>query len=167
MEHLCLLHVSTSARGRADGILRYHGLRLQVHVPMHARIVEGWCWSHVTHVLWSHGPDHVRILKRQRGKCFTFTYITHTECICSSSVCFTFRLASLQFPPTLSKATFYCFKLEGFPSDNTNPHLFLLMGKTNTAAGSTQWLSVLLFFDLYVETSQLNFNDFLDNACQL
>lgn len=65
MEHLCLLHVSTSACGWSNRILRYHGLRLQVHVPMHAGIVpvwwEGWRWSHVTHVLWCHGPDHVRI----------------------------------------------------------------------------------------------------------
>lgn len=60
MEHLRLLHVSTCAGSGADGILRYHWLRLQVHgiVPV------GWEWrrgSHVTHVFWCHGSDHVRI----------------------------------------------------------------------------------------------------------
>lgn len=60
MEHLRLLHVSTCTGSGADGILRYHWLRLQVHgiVPV------GWEWwrgSHVTHVFWCHGSDHVRI----------------------------------------------------------------------------------------------------------
>lgn len=62
MEHLCLLHVSASARGRTKGILWYHGLRLQVHGVVPVRW-KRWCWSHVTHVLWCHGPDHVRIWK--------------------------------------------------------------------------------------------------------
>lgn len=60
MEHLRLLHVSTCAGRGPDGVLRYHGLRLQVH-----GVVPVWwewrCGSHVTHVFWCHGPDHVRI----------------------------------------------------------------------------------------------------------
>lgn len=61
MQHLRLLHVATSAGGGTDSILRSHRLRLQVHVPMHAGVVEGGRWGHVTHVLWCHSPDHVRI----------------------------------------------------------------------------------------------------------
>lgn len=60
MEHLRLLHVSAGAGSRSDGVLRYHGLGLQVH-----GVVAVWReWrrgSHVTHVLWCHGPDHVRV----------------------------------------------------------------------------------------------------------
>lgn len=65
VEHLRLLHVPAPARGRAHGILRYHGLGLQVHVAVHAGIVaerrEGRRRRHVTHVFWCHGPDHMRI----------------------------------------------------------------------------------------------------------
>lgn len=39
MEHLCLLHISTSTSDWSNRILGYHGLRLQVHVSMHAGIV--------------------------------------------------------------------------------------------------------------------------------
>ena len=65
MQHLRLLQVSGAPGDRADRVLGDYGFGFQVHVPVHAGIVavwrQRWRGSHVTHVLWCHGPEHVRI----------------------------------------------------------------------------------------------------------
>ena len=84
----------------------------------------------------------------------------------------------VQFPPTLLKGTLHCFKLEGGPSDNTNPHLFTNGQDQHSGKKYTMTLNAVLF-KLRVETSHWNTgpffvealemkfkwrNDFLDNA---
>lgn len=90
VEHLRLLHVAAPARGRTDGVLRYHGLGLQVHGVVPVRR-ERRRWSHVTHVLWCHGPDHVRICETGKEReVYTLTReVSHGRATRSFRVVFT------------------------------------------------------------------------------
>lgn len=68
MEHLTLLQITAPTAGWTNRVLRNHGLRFQVHVPMYVGIVavgwQGWRSGHVTHILRRHGPKHVRVYEK-------------------------------------------------------------------------------------------------------
>lgn len=160
MEHLRLLHISTSISDWSNRILWYQGLRLQVHVPMHAGIVpmrwEGWRWSHVAHIFWCHGPDHVRVWKKNGENVLHQSSAFRAQYYFCDSTSFFFSF--FQFFPTSDKNFLFIYyvTMNECPSDNITLLKYYIIAFSNTSVRPSRITLMLLFsfFDFWNEPDE-------------